>query len=379
MVKLHFLLFIWLLALTNASAAKVVYQEKTALGSIDVELVAEGLGVVWGMAFLSEDKIVFTERNGTMGIASISSGEVKKIKGIPSVKTQGQGGLLDVATPPNYPANDWIYLTYTKDLNGDGVTVLARAKVAKERIATWEDLLVTNSSSRTGRHFGSRIEFDGEGHVFFTVGDRGIRPSSQDLQQHNGSVLRVKLDGNIPKDNPFIADKNALPEIWSYGHRNPQGIALDKKHNRLWVNEHGPRGGDEINLVSAGLNYGWPVISYGKEYSSSKSIGEGTHKEGMAQPKKVYTPSIAPSSLLIYTGNVFPKWSGNLFSGALKLTHINRVPVDKEGELHGEERLLNDFGERIRSLRQGPDGLIYFSTDSGKILRIVPSDKQPSK
>lgn len=374
MSKSHFLFFILLLALSDVSAAKVVYQEKTELGNTDVELVSDGLGVVWGLAFLSEDKIIFTERHGDMGILSLSSGKVIKIKDVPSVKDEGQGGLLDVATPPGYKAGNWIYLTYSKDQGGEGVTALARTKVARGRIAKWEDMLVTKSSSNTGRHYGSRIEFDGEGHIFFTVGDRGVRPSSQDLQQHSGSVLRIKLDGNVPKDNPFVADKNVLPEIWSYGHRNPQGIAFDKKNNRLWVNEHGPRGGDEINLVYPGLNYGWPVISYGKEYWGPKSVGESTHKEGMEQPKKVYTPSIAPSSLLLYTGNEFPKWSGNLFSGALALTHINRVVVDKKGELQGEERLLEDFGERVRSLRQGPDGLIYFSTDSGKILRIVPSE-----
>ncbi len=373
MIRSHLLLLIFLLAQASVGTANVVHEENTELGSIRVELVAEGLDLVWGMAFLNQDELVFTERDGDMGIVSISSGEVTEVEDVPDVKTHGQGGLLDVATPPGYSPGDWLYLTYAKDVDGEGVTVLARAKVADGSITAWENLLVSSSPSSSGRHFGSRIEFDGEGHVYFTVGDRGVRPTSQDLQQHSGSVLRLALDGSVPTDNPFVTDEEVLPEIWSYGHRNPQGIALDKGNNRLWVNEHGPRGGDEINLVSPGLNYGWPVISYGQEYREPKPVGESTHKEGMEQPKKVYTPSIAPSSLLHYTGNAFPAWSGHLFSGALKLTHINRVAVDEKGELRGEERLLDDFGERVRSLRQGPDGFIYFSTDSGKILRLVPA------
>ncbi len=374
MIKSSFFISLFLLTLTSVSQANVVYQEQTKLEKINVELIAKGLSVVWGMAFLNKDEIIFTERAGTMGILSLSSGKVTAIKGVPRVKAEGQGGLLDVATPPDYKMGDWIYLTYTKEQKRRGVTTLARAKVTKDHITQWEDLLITKSSSKTGRHYGSRIAFDDKGHIFFTIGDRGVRSTAQNLKQHNGSVVRIKRDGSIPKDNPFISNQNVLPEIWSYGHRNPQGMAMDIKNNRLWSNEHGPRGGDEINLISPGFNYGWPIISYGKEYWGPIAVGESTHKKGMEQPKKVYTPSIAPSSLLLYTGKAFPKWSGNLFSGALKLTHINRVVVDNEGELQGEERLLNTVGERIRSLRQGSDGLIYFSTDSEKILRIAPSE-----
>ena len=373
MIKSHILLFVLLFSFVSSNAAKPVHNETTSIGDIQVQLIADSLGVVWGMAFTSANELIFTERSGAMGMLNVSDGVITRIEGLPAIKVEGQGGLLDIATPPNYKAGDWLYLTYAKDINGEGVTALARAKVSGERITKWEDVFITQSGSNTGRHFGSRIVFDGEGHIFFTVGDRGVRPSSQDLKRHNGSVLRLTLDGGVPNDNPFSKDKSALPEIWSYGHRNPQGITYDQENKRLWLNEHGPRGGDEINLVSKGLNYGWPVISYGKEYWNPMRVGEGTHKEGMEQPKKVYTPSIAPSSLLHYTGDAFPKWSGHLFSGALKLTHINRVTIDKEGQVQDEERLLDDFGERIRSLRQGPDGFIYFSTDSGKILRIVPT------
>ncbi len=370
MTKFLFSLFL-LLGLSHIGWAKIVYEEKSAKINFQVELITEGLGVVWGIAFLNKDQIIFTERGGDMGILSIKTGKVEDILNVPDVQSVGQGGLLDVATPPDFNPGDWVYLTYVKERDG-GLTTLARAKIANSKVEKWEDLFVTESSSDTNRHFGSRILFDGEGHIFFTVGDRGVRSTAQDLKQHSGSVLRLNLDGSTPNNNPFSKDKNVLPEIWSYGHRNPQGIVLDKKNNRLWVNEHGPRGGDEINLVLPGLNYGWPVISYGKEYWGPKSVGEGTHKKGMEQPKKVYTPSIAPGSLLLYNGKVFSEWSGNLFSGALKLTHLNRVEVDSKGELKNEERLLDNFGERIRALLEGPDGFIYFSTDSGKILRLIP-------
>ncbi len=236
------------------------------------------------------------------------------------------------------------------------------------------DLLITTSSTDTTRHFGSRIAFDNEGHVFFTVGDRGERPNGQDLSTHAGSVIRLNQDGTVPKDNPFVKHQNALPEIWSYGHRNPQGLSYDSKNKRLWLIEHGPRGGDEINLILAGKNYGWPVISYGKEYWGPLSVGEATSKEGMEQPVKYYVPSIAPGSLLLYTGSAFPGWQGDLFAGALKLQHLNKIKLSDSGQTVGEERLLISLKERIRSLSQSPEGWIYLSTDSGKIMRLTPSD-----
>jgi glucose/arabinose dehydrogenase len=240
----------------------------------------------------------------------------------------------------------------------------------------WQDLLETRSATNTGFHFGSRIAFDEKGHVYFGVGDRGERFTSQDLTNHAGGVMRLFRDGRVPQDNPFYRRPGVPPEIWSYGHRNPQGMAYDQTHKRLWLIEHGPRGGDEINLVLPGHNYGWPVISYGKEYWGPVSVGEGTHREGMEQPIKQYTPSIAPGSLLLYTGNSFPAWRGNLFAGALKLQHINRVTLDPQGKAIGEERLLTELDERIRALAQAPQGWLYFSTDSGKIYVIKPVGMQ---
>jgi len=295
------------------------------------------------------------------------------LQGLPKIKVIGQGGMLDVAAPHNFKPGGWIYFTYVKDQNGDGVTVLARAKLKLNRLNNWQDLLISKSATDTGRHFGSRIAFKNE-HVFFTIGDRGVRPNGQDLSNHAASVLRLKRNGDIPKNNPFIKNTNVLPEIWSYGHRNPQGIAYDEKTNRLWLIEHGPRGGDEINLVLPGRNYGWPVISYGKEYWGPFAVGEGTERKGMEQPIKQYTPSIAPGSLLVYSGKAFPNWQGNLFSGALKLRHINRVTLNKEAKAIGEERLLTNLDERIRALVEAPNGWIYFSADSGKIYRIRPGN-----
>ena len=204
------------------------------------------------------------------------------------------------------------------------------------------------------------------------MGDRGERSNGQDRSNHAGCVMRLNRDGSVPGDNPFIGQADVLPEIWSYGHRNPQGMAYDPIHKRLWLIEHGPRGGDEINLILPGRNYGWPVISYGKEYWGPVAVGEGTHRKGMEQPIKQYTPSIAPGSLLLYSGKAFPAWGGNLFAGALKLQHINRVTLDAKGNAIGEERLLTDLNERIRALAESPQGWIYFSTDSGKVYRIKP-------
>jgi glucose/arabinose dehydrogenase len=373
-LKTTLLLSFILLSVCQWSRANTVFQENTENGSVLVQQLAAGLGVPWGMAFISSNEILFTQRNGGLGIVAINTGKVTKLPSAPNVMVGGQGGLLDVAVPANYKAGGWLYFTYVKNMNNQGVTALARAKIENKKMTNWQDIFVSRSGTDTSRHFGSRIAFDGKGHIFFTIGDRGERHSAQDLITHNGTVLRLNLDGSIPTDNPFYANNKAFAAIWSYGHRNPQGIVFDKTTDRLWAIEHGPRGGDEINLILPGRNYGWPIISYGKEYWGPLSVGEGTHKQDMEQPHKTYIPSIAPGSLLLYKGDVFTNWQGSLFAGALKLTHINRVTVGAKGQLKSEERLLNKFAERIRALLEGPDGYIYFSTDSGKILRLVPQE-----
>lgn len=337
---------------------------------LKIDMVANGLGIPWGLAFISTNSLLITDRNGSVYRVDVNIGSKIKLKNLPRIMVDGQGGMLDVAVSPDYKKSGWIYFTYVKDVEGEGSTVLARSKINKNKFVQWQDLLVSDSTTDTSFHFGSRIAFDGEGHVFFSIGDRGVRPNGQDLSNHAGSIIRLNLDGSVPDDNPFINVKGVLPEIWSYGHRNPQGLAYDHVQKRLWSIEHGPRGGDEINLIVRGENYGWPVVSHGKEYWGPVSVGEGTHKEGMRDAVKLYIPSIAPGSLMIYSSDALPKWKGNLFSGALKLQHINRVVVNKAGRAIKEERLLESMRERIRALTQSPDGLIYFSTDRGNIFRI---------
>ena len=337
-----------------------------------IQEIASDLSVPWGMVFLDAQTILFTERSGKVSLLDIDTGAIESVTGQATVWAHGQGGLFDVATQSDYQSGDWIYFAYSKELSGKGVTTLARAHLEGHSLVEWEDLLVTRSSSDTTRHFGGRIAFDDAAHIFFTVGDRGYRPNGQDLTTHAGTVIRLNLDGSVPHGNPFVNNPAALPEIWSYGHRNPQGIFFDRQQNRLWLNEHGPRGGDEINLVLPGRNYGWPMVSHGKEYWGPLAVGEGKYKAGIEAPKKVYIPSIAPSSLLLYRGDAFPAWRGSLFSGALKLSHLNRVVVDDAGNIIGEERLLESLGERIREVIQSPEGWLYLSTDSGKILRIKP-------
>jgi len=342
--------------------------------SLQLEEVATGLGIPWGMVFLSADELLITERQGIVRLLNPKTGRLTDVTGLPILTASGQGGLLDVATPGTYQPGNWIYFTYSQGPRRQMTTVLARAKLRDNRLVDWQTLLESKAVSDTGRHFGSRIVFDGKGHLFFSIGDRGVRPNGQDLSTHAGSILRLKLDGSVPDDNPFVGRSDALPEIWSYGHRNPQGLAYDKETGRLWAIEHGPRGGDEINLIRPGVNYGWPVVSHGKEYWGPLAVGEATSKAGMEDPLKVYIPSIAPGSLLVYHGEAFPKWRGNLFSGALKLQHLNRVAFDATGQEVREERLLESLRERIRALAQSPQGWLYLSTDSGRILRLRPVD-----
>lgn len=344
------------------SQAKVVFQ---------VETLATGLGVIWAMEFLDEHTLIFTVRSGRVGIMDSETQDVRWLSGLPPIHTQGQGGLLDVKASPNYLQDQWLYFTYSHPLANSAVTALARAQLDGDKLVNWQDLILTQSSSNSHQHWGSRIAFDHQGHVFFGIGDRGIRDESQNTLSHTGSILRLTLDGDIPQDNPFVNNPDVLDEIWSFGHRNPQGMAFDSARQQLWSNEHGPRGGDEINLIERGQNYGWPEVSQGKEYWGPVAIG-ATHKDGMIDPIKVFTPSIAPGSLLVYSGRAFPQWQGHFFSGALALRHLNRVVIDQQYKAVEEERLLEELNERIRALAEDTAGRIYFSTDSGQIKRLVP-------
>lgn len=363
----------FLLLPPSTSAEPVVASdfESQALGEgYLTETVASPGGIIWGMAFLDAKWLVFTQREGRVGLLDITTQKFRYLSGAPKVFAKNQGGLLDVALSSD---GEWLYFSYAKPVGrGMAATTLARAKLAEAGLQDWQDLLATQSAGSGGRHFGSRIAFDDKGHVFFSVGDRGERERAQDLSDHAGTIIRLNLDGSIPADNPFVNDPKARPEIWSYGHRNPQGLVFDPDSQCLWSIEHGPRGGDEINLIQKGQNYGWPVLSYGREYMLPFAVGAGVEREGMVSPVKVYVPSIAPSSLLLYRGQAFPQWRGQLFAGALKLRHLNRIRLNDAGLPVVEVRLLEALQQRIRAVQQGPDGFIYFSTDSGDIARIKP-------
>lgn len=366
-----------LVILSSGYTASVASTKSVLNGSylqhdFKVELLTESSNVPWGMTFVSSHEVFITQRDGQAILLNMNSGQTQDIHGLPEVLAEGQGGLLDVATNPFSSQAQWLYFTYSKPTPAGGVTTLAKARLMNSRLQNWEDLLVTDSATSTSRHYGSRITFDDKGHVFFTVGDRGERDNAQNPANHAGTVIRLNLNGTTPLDNPFVDQSNRRKEIWSFGHRNPQGIAFDQANQRLWVIEHGPRGGDELNLIMKGKNYGWPVISYGKEYWAPIAVGESTHKEGMEQPMKYYVPSIAPGSLLFYNGRAFPNWQNHLFIGALKLTHLNVLMLDQEGNVKNETRLLKTLNERIRSLTESPEGHILFGTDSGNVFIIKP-------
>lgn len=353
------------------------------------EKIASVAGVPWGMTFIHDSDMLVTTRGGNLFRLDIKNGTQQPVSGLPDIRVSGQGGLLDVAKLPD---SDWVYFTYSENTPAGqgvtvGVTVLARAQLTASHVQNtsqatspslqlnnWQVLLRTQSASDSDRHYGSRIAFDGAGHVFFSIGDRGVRDNGQDLTTHAGTIVRLTLDGGVPADNPFITKTvdgvKPLPEIWSYGHRNPQGLFFDAATQTLWAIEHGPRGGDEINLIKKGANYGWAVVSHGKEYWGPFDVGEATSKPGMEDPVKVFTPSIAPSGLVRYRGDVYPQWQGAFFAGALKLTHVNSVMVNDKGQALSETRLFESLEERVRNVIQGPDGFLYFATDRGDIYRI---------
>ena len=346
-----------------------------------VEVIARNLDHPWGLAFLDSEQLLVTERSGQLRL--VKQGRVgKPIAGLPEIWVGGQGGLLDVAVQ-----GDWIYFSYAEPgtLPLTNSTAVARAKLSPDqRQLTDLEVIFRQQPKYVSRgHFGSRLAFSNDGYLFITLGERYLpRDDAQTLDNHHGKVIRLWPDGRVPEDNPYVktgsakqnAASQALPEIWSIGHRNIQGAAIHPGSGRLWIHEHGPQGGDEINVPAAGKNYGWPVITYGEEYGGGK-IGEGTHKAGMEQPLHYWVPSIAPSGMAFYTGSAFPQWQGDLFVGSLKFQQLVRLELDGE-KVVAEERLLKaEVGERIRDVVQGPDGLLYLLTDSdnGKIIQLQPT------
>ena len=331
-------------------------------------------GVIWGMTFLNRHQLLVTLKSGKIKRIDLHNNTIHEIPLKLDVWYEGQGGLLDIQKSPHFAQDHYIYVTYVKRINQNALTVLARSKFLNERFEKWEDLLITKSSSDTSRHFGSRITFDDQNHLFFTVGDRGVRANAQNQNNHAGTTIRLNLDGTTPNDNPFIKNRDVLNEIYSFGHRNAQGIDYDSASKKLFLVEHGPRGGDEINIISAKKNYGWPTISYGKEYWNPFPVGIGTHKEGMEQPIKVYIPSIAPSSLIMYRGERYKMLQNRLLIGALKLQHINVITLNKNLQAIKETRLFEDLNERIRCIVKSSDDFLYFSTDGGNLYKIIQKD-----
>ena len=367
-------------AIPEDSGAQI---HRSTLHDYRVVPVASGLQNPWGIAFLPGGDILITERAGRLRIVREGRLLPGTVPGVPEVLAQGQGGLMDVQPHPDFATNRLIYITYSKpytDLEG-ARTVLIRGTFQDDVLTNIEELF---SAQAVGRgHYGSRIAFDGNGYVFITAGDRQA-PSrgdlyahpAQDLSNHHGVVVRLHDDGRIPADNPFVGTAGALGEIWSYGHRNPQGLAFHPMTGDLWANEHGPQGGDELNVVLPGRNYGWPVIGYGVNYGSGTTIHEGTLKEGMESPKHFWVPSIATSGLMIYTGDKFPAWRGNIFVGGLGGEQLSRLTVDGQTVLN-EETLFQRMG-RIRDVRQGPDGYIYLAIEDRRgaptgVVRLEPA------
>lgn len=336
-----------------------------------VSLIAKLDDVPWGIAFIDKDEAVITEKSGNVRLLNVNSGDLDLLLNVSPLYSNGQGGLLDVAKSPR--SSSELFFTYTKAVQKSTETVLAKAQLNNGSLQNWQDVLVTDSGSSSSRHFGSRIAFDDNHHVYFSVGDRGDRDNGQNTLNLAAAIIRLNLDGTIPSDNPYIENDKVRNEIWSYGHRNPQGIYFDSSTQNLWAIEHGPRGGDEINLIQPETNYGWPVTSHGKEYWGPIAVGEGQEKEGIQSPALVYIPSIAPGSLILYRGERYPSLNGHLLAGALKLQHINVISIDANNSLTEASRILESLNERVRDITVSPDDYIYFSTDSGHIYRLNPN------
>ncbi|MEA2905235.1 MAG: aldose sugar dehydrogenase [Alphaproteobacteria bacterium] len=364
------------LPLSTAAASGAPRTFPSSAGALTVETFATGLVRPWGLAFLPGGRLLVTERPGRMRIVAPDGKLSPPVAGLPKIYAYDQVGLADVALDRGYDANHVIYFCYTEPSGRGGEVALARAQLDDEGAPRLEGVQVIfhqQGPVSTGLNHGCRIAQARDGNLFLTLGDHYFpRDEAQNLSNHIGKIIRIAADGTVPADNPFIGRPDARPEIWSYGHRNPQGLLFHPQTGKLWQHEHGPRGGDEVNIIEKGRNYGWPVIGYGTDYSGAK-IHAGTHRDGMEQPLRHWTPSIAPSGMTFYDGDLFPAWRGNLIIGSLERKMLLRLEVNGE-TLGAEERLLRDL-DRIRDVRQGPDGALWLLTDNsaGRILRVVPA------
>ena len=334
------------------------------------EVVVSELRNPWGFTFLPDESILITEKSGEL--IHFKNGQKIKISGLPEIKVLGQGGLMDIELHPNYKDNGWIYLSYaaSNDRKRGANTTIMRAKLQGDRLVDKKVIYRALPNSSAGQHFGSRMEFDDQGYLFFTIGDRGDRDTNpQDITRDGGKVYRLHDDGTVPKDNPFVNSPGAKKAIYSFGHRNPQGMKKHPVTGAIWTHEHGPRGGDEINIIEAGKNYGWPKITYGINYHGTK-ITDHTSLPGMEQPLHYWDPSIAPSGMTFITGNRYPDWKGDLLVGSLKFQYLDRCVI-QDNKVIKEERLLDGIG-RVRSVEQGPDGYIYVGVENVGLVKIIP-------
>ena len=349
----------------------------SSAGEIVIETIAQGLEHPWALAFLPEGRMLVTERPGRMRIVAADGQLSPALAGVPKVFARGDGGLLDVILDRAYARNGTIYFCFAEPIDDGGRTALARAKLIDEGMPRLDEVRLIfrqEGPSWNSSHFGCRIVQAGDGNLFLTLGGQFARPDeAQNLGNHLGKIVRIRPDGSVPPDNPFVGRRGVKPEIWSYGHRNSQGAALHPQTGKLWMHEHGPRGGDEINIVRAGGNYGWPVIGYGTDYNGAE-IHQSTHHPGMEQPLKSWVPAIAPSGMTFYTGNLFPSWRGNLFLGGLAVQALVRLELNGE-QIRTEEVFLQQLRERIRDVREGPAGALWLLTDNsrGRILRVTPA------
>ena len=349
---------------------------KSELHTFNVQAVAKGLSHPWSLAFLPNGDMLVTERIGQLRLIQNNKLVDQPIAGLPEIRQRGQGGLMDIALHADFASNQIIYLSYAGKAEGGFSTEVLRARLVDQQLLDVKVIFRALPKSSGGRHFGGRLLFSKDGHLFISLGDRGDRPRAQDLNDHAGSLIRIHEDGEIPSDNPLVGQELAKPEIYSYGHRNIQGLSQHPDNEEIWLHEHGPQGGDEINIVQSGSNYGWPEITYGVNYVVGTKIGIGTQKKGLEQPLYHWTPSIAPSGMTFYNGNEFPQWQDHLFVGSLKFGLLLRLVI-KDHEVVHEERMLDKKYGRIRDVRQGLDGALYLLTDEkrGAILRLSNANK----
>jgi aldose sugar dehydrogenase len=338
--------------------------------------VVKALVNPWSLTFLPNGDMLVTERPGRLRVVRKGSLEPQAISGVPEVWATGQGGLLEVLAHPRFQENQLLYLTYSKPCEKGATTALYRARFDGKALTEGRDLFVADNCNTGNPHFGSKLAFARDGLLYMTIGERGDRNRAQNTASHGGKILRLKDDGTVPSDNPFVGKEGHKPEIFSYGHRNPQGLAFHPDSGALWSTEHGPQGGDELNIVQAGKNYGWPVASYGREYAPDGAlVSPHPTKEGIEEPMLIWAPSIGVSGLIVYTGDAFPQWKGHVFAGALSGLALHRLAFNEKGGLLGREALLTQSRLRVRDVRQGPDGGIYLAIDAspGGVVRIEPA------